>query len=122
MLDIKNFDVSSILVRPDRSYVINNGLYHVPNEGEWVELYNQVKEYTESHPELVKDDPAFMPLSEKDKETMELQAELDSLQEYLKSTDWYAIRYADTGDIIPDDVKAKRQKARERIDYIRGIL
>ena len=122
MLDIKNFDVSSILVRPDGSYVINNGLYHVPNEGEWVELYNQVKEYTELHPELIKDDPAFTPLSETNKEIRDLQAELDSLQEYLKSTDWYAIRYADTGEAIPGDVKAKRQKARERIDYIRGIL
>ena len=48
-----------------------------------------------------------------------LQSELDDLQKYLDSTDWYAIRYADTGETIPEDVKTKRQKARERISEIR---
>ena len=51
-----------------------------------------------------------------------LQSELDDLQEYLDSTDWYAIRYADTGETIPEAVKTQRQKARERISEIRLIL
>jgi Mn-dependent DtxR family transcriptional regulator len=34
-------------------------------------------------------------------------------REYLKSTDWYAARLAETGTAIPADVLAKRQTARE---------
>lgn len=34
---------------------------------------------------------------------------------YLQSTDWYVIRFADSGEPIPDDVKAKRSEARARI-------
>lgn len=49
----------------------------------------------------------------------QLQSELNDLQEYLDSTDWYAIRFADSGEPIPDDVKTLRQKARERISEIR---
>lgn len=48
-----------------------------------------------------------------------LQSELNDLQEYLDSTDWYAIRYVDTGETIPEAVKTQRQKARERISEIR---
>lgn len=34
---------------------------------------------------------------------------------YLLSTDWYAIRFAEEGTPIPDDVKAKRQESRAAI-------
>lgn len=34
---------------------------------------------------------------------------------YLASTDWYAIRFADTGEAIPDDVKTLRAQARAKI-------
>ncbi len=34
-------------------------------------------------------------------------------REYLKSTDWYAARLAETGTAIPADVLEKRQTARE---------
>jgi len=33
--------------------------------------------------------------------------------DYLASTDWYVIRYADNGDAIPEEVMKKRQEARE---------
>lgn len=51
-----------------------------------------------------------------------LREELSEQQNILSSTDWYAIRYADSGVEIPADIKAKRQAARERIDEIRAEL
>jgi hypothetical protein len=32
---------------------------------------------------------------------------------YLASTDWYYARLAETGEVVPEDVKSKRLKARE---------
>jgi hypothetical protein len=34
---------------------------------------------------------------------------------YLKDSDWYVTRQAETGKPIPEDVSAKRQTARESI-------
>lgn len=34
-------------------------------------------------------------------------------REYLKLTDWYAARLAETGTVIPDEVLEKRQAARQ---------
>lgn len=51
-----------------------------------------------------------------------LNEELGKQQDILHNTDWYAIRYADSGVEIPADIKAKRQAARERIDEIRAEL
>lgn len=48
-----------------------------------------------------------------------IEEELNKQQNILSSTDWYAIRYADSGVEIPVDIKAKRQAARERIDELR---
>lgn len=36
-------------------------------------------------------------------------------QAYLASTDWMVIRFADTGVVIPDEVKALRAEARLKI-------
>ena len=44
---------------------------------------------------------------------------LGYLENYLKETDWYAIRFADTGEPIPADVKTKRQEARDEISELR---
>ena len=35
--------------------------------------------------------------------------------EYLASTDWYAIRFAETGVVIPADITIKRDEARASI-------
>lgn len=37
---------------------------------------------------------------------------------YLNKTDWYIIRLADSGDVIPDEVREKRTRARDNIDSI----
>lgn len=41
------------------------------------------------------------------------------LQNRLNATDWYAVRFAETGVAIPDAVKAERQAAREEISRLR---
>ena len=51
-----------------------------------------------------------------------LQEELQEQQDILSSTDWYAIRFADSGVEIPADIKAKRQAAREKIDELRAEI
>lgn len=38
---------------------------------------------------------------------------------YLFLTDWYATRFAETGEAIPDDIKTKRQEARDKISELR---
>lgn len=53
-------------------------------------------------------------------EKKQKQQRIAELEEYLKSTDWYAIRYADTGEEIPADIKKARQEAREDISRLRG--
>ncbi|MBQ4132786.1 MAG: hypothetical protein IJD04_03505 [Desulfovibrionaceae bacterium] len=60
-MDIVNFDLSVIYTRPDGSYVINQGMYHVPNEGEYAELWVQVDAYARAHPELVQPEPVPEP-------------------------------------------------------------
>ena len=41
------------------------------------------------------------------------------LQNYLNATDWYAVRFAETGVEIPDEIKVERQAAREEISRLR---
>lgn len=39
---------------------------------------------------------------------------------YLKDTDWYIIRCAETSKAIPSDVKTKRAEAREQLSLLRN--
>lgn len=41
------------------------------------------------------------------------------LQNHLDETDWYAVRFAETGVEIPDEIKVERQSAREEISRLR---
>lgn len=50
------------------------------------------------------------------------KSELRTYEQYLTDTDWYVVRYMDTGVAIPDDVKTKRQEAREAIDRLRILI
>lgn len=44
------------------------------------------------------------------------------LESYLSDTDWYAVRYAETGVAVPEDIKNKRQSAREELSRLREEL
>ena len=54
--------------------------------------------------------------------TIILNEELAEQQNILSNTDWYIIRFADSGVEIPANIKTQRQAARERIDEIRFEL
>lgn len=73
-----NFDLTKIIRREDGSYVVNNGMYHVPNEGEWSDLWQQVNEYAKEHPEVVEHEPAHPEPTEEEKNA-QLQAHLTSV-------------------------------------------
>ena len=45
---------------------------------------------------------------------------ITELQNRLNETDWYAVRYAETGVAIPDEIRAERQAAREEISRLRS--
>ena len=47
------------------------------------------------------------------------QDTLLELEYYLVTTDWYIIRQIETGKPIPEDIKKKRQEAREEISRLR---
>lgn len=54
--------------RPDGSFLISNGLYHIPNEGEWVEQWAELNAQWETHPEqfeqLAEPEPVLPTLEE----------------------------------------------------------
>ncbi len=47
-------------------------------------------------------------------EHLQYQTNADA-KAYLASTDWYVVRFSETGVSIPDDIKTKRQEARDAI-------
>lgn len=52
----------------------------------------------------------------KPKSPEEIQVEVNAeARAYLNSTDWYVVRYAETGVAVPQDILDARQAARERI-------
>lgn len=56
-MDISELDLSIIYTRDDGSYVVNQDMYHIPSEGEWIELWEQVDAYAKAHPEVVFPEP-----------------------------------------------------------------
>jgi len=57
--------------------------------------------------------------TDEEKRREEIGLRISELQSYLDATDWYAIRYAETGVSIPEEVRAHRQSSREEIDALR---
>ena len=55
----------------------------------------------------------------REKEAKDLEKK-DEARLYLQATDWYIIRYLDVGKPIPEDVKTKRQEARDTISSLLG--
>lgn len=92
----------------DGTIVIHN------NTGEPYD-YAEVCKWAEEHPESVE------PMPEPTEKEL-APGEIDELQKYLDDTDWYATRLAETGEAIPEDVKSKRQEARDKISELRTLL
>ena len=47
-----------------------------------------------------------------------LEAEIENLRRDLAETDWYVVRFAETGKAIPEEVLAERQEKRQRINEL----
>lgn len=45
---------------------------------------------------------------------------INELEAYLSQTDWYAVRKADNGEEMPDEIRTARQEARDEISRLRG--
>lgn len=81
-------DFGNILVREDGSYVINEGMYHVPNEGEFADLWKQVDEYAKANPDKVtqevepEPEPEYVPTQEEIEARIQKQL-TDAVQRYL---------------------------------------
>ena len=60
-MTINDFDLSVIYNREDGSYVLkllhDDGLYHCPNEGDWVSLWSEVDAYVAKHPSVLQPEP-----------------------------------------------------------------
>jgi len=54
------------------------------------------------------------PVVEQTPEEIQAQINQEALA-YLASTDWYVVRFSETGVAIPDDIKTARQVARDAI-------
>lgn len=79
------WDVSFVYIRPDSSYMVKrvdvvwgDGLYHVPNEGEWAEMYSVLADYVKRHPEVVQDEPARTPALEELKAAKKAQIDAET--------------------------------------------
>lgn len=60
-----------------------------------------------------------VPIPEPTEEELK-KARIAELQNYLNETDWYAVRFAETGVEIPNEIREERQSAREEISRLRG--
>ena len=47
-----------------------------------------------------------------------LDAEIENLKLDLATTDWYVVRFVETGKPIPEEVLAERQEKRDRINEL----
>ena len=53
-----------------------------------------------------------------DKENQDRKRSIQEAQFYLHKTDWYAFRKADSGKEIPEEIKTKREEARQTISEL----
>ena len=91
-----------------------NTVYTVPN---YKELEAEALKISE---EVTKNNPLGITTAmlELDIANREKQLSNDQHLKYLKETDWYVVRKADTGVAIPAHVSSQRQRAREAIQKL----
>lgn len=96
--------------------VFLNGHWCNINEAEYHDKWSEVQAWLAEHPEyVIVDDTPPAPAPEE-----LVQRELVAQMSYLASTDWYVTRFAETGVVVPDEIKAARAAARARIDELRA--
>lgn len=60
-------------------------------------------------------------ITQEEYERKKIDDEVMRLKSYLDSTDWYIVRFLETGKELPLSLKEDRQKARDRISELRPI-
>ena len=100
-------------------YNENSGLCTEVGEGTNTEFYKSIG-MTEKDVEQGFDGNWYIKGYAPEKPQSVISAErIAELQNRLNATDWYAVRFAETGVEIPDEIKAERQAAREEISRLR---
>jgi hypothetical protein len=117
---MKILKIYADLMGTPNSLMVNDSMYHptglpYPIASLCDESRAEVEAYLAEHPEALVDEPVPPPPT---KEQIAAQEE-QSLMVYLASTDWYAIRYAETGKAIPEAILQERQSARDGISTLR---
>ena len=94
-----------------------NTVYTVPN---YKELEAEALKISE---EVTKNNPLGITTAMNDLDMENRAKELSNEQhlKYLKETDWYVVRKADTGVAIPTDVANKREAARAAIQKLSSL-
>lgn len=107
------WDVSTVFIRPDGSYLIRrldivcgNALYHVPNEGKWKGMFDVLTDYVSEHPETLRDIPVHTPTLDEAKATKlsEINAAADRAISKLTAT--YPDREISTFDKQESEARA----------------
>lgn len=78
------------------------------------EVFFQTINETDGLWSMVNGNIVKLPLPEPTSEELQAQANAEA-RAYLASTDWYVVRFAETGVAIPDDILTARKLARESI-------
>ena len=97
-----------------------DGLFAIQKEeGETTFFFGKCEKDSDTYNEKLAEgfELDLMPQAEKDAHEQEKEIEKENQEalSYLSSTDWYVIRSLDSGEPIPDDVKAGRAQARAAI-------
>jgi len=71
-------DYGKIMRRADGSYVINDGMYHVPNDLDFTPLWTDVDAYAIAHPDQVTMEPAISIDAVKDAKRAEINADFEA--------------------------------------------
>lgn len=95
--------------------------YITIDDSEYLSIVNRAN----NEDKLIKGDSDGNPILVNQPEPTEkekTEQRIEELEEYLLSTDWYAIRFADTEEPIPADIKKERKNARDEISRLRQLL
>lgn len=108
-------DFGNVVRRADGSYVINGGMYHVPNDGDFAELWSQVDTYATEYPDNVTDDVVHTPTTD------ELFDRLRSFRDArINSVLWMRERHADELELGKETTLTPEQYA-ALLTYIQAL-
>lgn len=119
---IRVFKLGSELLNIDNEIDANNMIEQGAEEITDLSVFEGLENYVSPLTVTILDDGTFdISKLKKYASTSNIQTQIIKLESYLKETDWYAVRYAETGE-MPADIKNARQAARDEISTLREQL